>query len=268
MSAAAWLNTAWMAACATEAWAFRRATRRVAATQARLLAGIVRRNRDTDFGRRHRFDLIRTPAEFQRAVPLTTADDYREDVERIAAGAANVLTAEPVRLLEPTSGTTGGEKLVPYTESLRRQFRRAVAAWVFDLFRHRPAVRRGRAYWSISPAGQKRRVTAGGIPVGFDGDAAYLGTVEQWMLRRLLVTPPASVRHADIATFRFATLASLLAAPDLAFVSVWSPTFLTALLEPLDRGRERLIAALPAGRRREVAAVLRSGEPLPAKVRR
>src|SRR2546421_290703 len=161
MSAAAWLNTAWMASCAAEAWAFRRATRRVAATQARLLAAIVRRNRATDFGRRHRFDLIRTPAEFQRAVPLTTADDYPQD------------------------------------------------------------------------------------------DAAYLGTVEQWMLRRLLVTPPASVRHADIDTFRLATLVSLLGAPDLAFVSVWSPTFLTALLEPLDRERERLLAALPAGRRRE-----------------
>ena len=60
-------------------------------------------------------------------MPLTTADDYRDDIERIAAGAANVLTAEPVRLLEPTSGTTGGEKLIPYTASLRRQFQWAVA---------------------------------------------------------------------------------------------------------------------------------------------
>src|SRR6266852_4437688 len=75
----------------------------------------------------------------------------------IAAGEPNVLTRDPVLLLEPTSGSTGGEKLIPYTASLRREFQRAVAAWIGDLFRQRPAVRRGRAYWSLSPVFGPRR---------------------------------------------------------------------------------------------------------------
>ncbi len=96
-----------------------------------------------------------------------------------------VLTGERVLLLEPTSGTTGGEKLIPYTESLRRQFQHAVAVWIADLFRNRPAVRRGRAYWSISPALAPLYHTAGGVPVGFEDDAGYLGTLEQFALRAL-----------------------------------------------------------------------------------
>ena len=58
MTLAAWLNTAWMLKCLPEAQAFRRATRRVSQTQAALLAALLRRNRDTEFGRTHGFSGI------------------------------------------------------------------------------------------------------------------------------------------------------------------------------------------------------------------
>ena len=138
-----------------------------------------------------------------------------------------------MRLLEPTSGSSGGEKWIPYTDGLRRQFQRGIAAWIADLFRHRPVVRRGRAYWSISPALGRPRRTAGGIPIGFDDDAAYLGGVEQWALRRLLVTPTSLAQCDDLEMFRYRTLLHLLAADDLALISIWNPTFLTALLQSL-----------------------------------
>jgi hypothetical protein len=247
MSLAGWLNTAWMLKASAEAWAFRRATRAVAAAQARVLAATLRANAGTDFGRRHGFDRVRTPRDFQERVPLSLAADYATAVGRIAAGEPNVLTAERVELLEPTSGTTGGEKLIPLTAALRRQFQRAVAAWVADLFWHRPAVRRGRAYWSISPALGGARRTAGGIPIGFDDDAAYLGTLERFALDRLLVVPPEVARLPHLETFRYCTLLHLLRARDLALVSVWSPTFLTALLAPLPVWQDRLIADLRGG---------------------
>ena len=206
MSTAWLLNTAWMLSCSREAARFRRATRRVAETQAELLAAVLRANRDTQFGRAHGFGRIRNPRDYQRAVPPSRYEDYEDPIKRIADGAPDVLTREPVTLLEPTSGTTGGEKLIPYTASLRRQFQRAVAAWVADLFRARPAVRRGRAYWSLSPALGPPRRTAGGIPVGFEDDAAYLGALEQVAVRRLLVAPPSLARLTDLDAFRYGTL--------------------------------------------------------------
>src|SRR5207245_7561134 len=97
-------------------------------------------------------------------------------------------------------------KLIPYTATLRRQFQRAVAAWVHDLFRRRPAVRNGRAYWSISPAFGPPRRTAGGLPIGFDDDAAYLGTLERWAVRRVLAVPAEVALLADLETLRYSTL--------------------------------------------------------------
>ena len=219
-----------MLKCSGEAAFFARACRRARQTQAELLHQMLHENRDTWFGRRHDFATIDSPQAFQQRVPPATFDDFAPLVERIAAGEANVLTREPVLLLEPTSGTSGVEKLIPYTAGLRRQFQRGIAAWIADLFYHRPAVRAGRAYWSISPPFGPRRRSAGGLPIGFDEDAAYLGRLEQVALRKLLVAPDDLSRQSNMPAFRLATLRCLLAAEDLALISVWSPTFLTALI--------------------------------------
>jgi hypothetical protein len=108
MNPARWLNSAWMLRCWGEARAFRRATGCVAATQAEVLATILRRNRDTDFGRTHRFSRLDGPHAYQASVPLSRYDDYAEAIRRIGEGDRDVLTRDPVELLEPTSGSTGG----------------------------------------------------------------------------------------------------------------------------------------------------------------
>jgi hypothetical protein len=281
------LNAAWMLKCGLEAAAFARATRRLADTQAGLLRATLRANRDTAFGAAHGFASLTGPRAYQQRVPLATYQDFAPWVERIARGEENVLTREPVRLLEPTSGTTAGEKLIPYTPGLRRQFQRGVAAWIADLYSGRAAVRRGRAYWSISPALGPPRRSPGGLPVGFDDDSAYLGGLERLALKHLLVVPPAVTRLPDLTAFRYCAVLFLLAAADLALISVWNPTFLTALLAPLPEWQDRLCSDLARGtlhppgvpapetlrevraglrpdprRARRLAAIFRSGAPL------
>lgn len=125
---ARWLNAAWKWKCTGEAAAYRRACGRVAETQSELLLSILAANRDTAFGRAHGFDRIQNVTEFQQRLPLTTYEDYEHEIARIAAGEPNVLTREPVLRLVPTSGSTSGEKLIPYTRSLAAQFQRGIAA--------------------------------------------------------------------------------------------------------------------------------------------
>ena len=104
----------------------------------------------------------------------------------------------------------------------------------------RPAVRRGRAYWSVSPSFGPPRRTAAGIPVGFDDDTAYLGRWERLVAGRLLAVPPSVVTLPDLTAFRYLTLLHLVRTWDLTLISVWSPTFLTALLARLEEWQERL----------------------------
>jgi hypothetical protein len=109
--------------------------------------------------------------------------------------------------------------------------------------------------------------------VGFEADSDYLGFFGRRVYGRVTAVPHAAAAGTDPAAFRRRTAVSLLAARDLAMISVWSPTFLTLLLEEAERHRESVLAALAAsgvrGTRRaaEVAAALDARGPGPRWVR-
>ena len=239
-------NAAWALASRPAATAFHRALADPERAQTALLLATLRANADTVYGRAHGFGRIQSLRQFQDAVPVVGWDEVAPYVDRIASGEANVLTAEPVRLLEPTGGSSGGTKWIPYTRTLQTQIRAAVAPWIADLFRSVPASAHGPAYWSVSPAIAQER-TAGGLPVGFEDDGAYLSPLHRTLARATLAVPGALRHVADPEAFRYATLRHLVARRDLALVSVWNPTFLTLLLRPLRTWADRLARDLDRG---------------------
>jgi hypothetical protein len=186
--------------------------------------------------------------KFREQVPLTDYPIYDAAIDQITSNGTSPLTTQPVDLLEPTSGTSAGEKLIPYTRALRAEFRRAVAVWIDDLFTRRPRVMRGRAYWSVSPPLSHRRRTPSGIPIGFDDDTAYLGFWSRGIVKRLLAVPPQVAQMTGADAWKYATLWYLLLAEDLTLVSVWSPTFVTELTRSLtDTWRASLARDLSDG---------------------
>lgn len=233
--------------------------RDLAVTQRALLAGLLRRNASTRYGRDHGFALIAGPDDFRRAVPLSRWDDYADDVGRIAAGEPGVLTTERVRLLEPSSGSTAAVKLIPYTASLKAEYQRGLLPWLHDLYTTHPGLRRGRSYWSVTPPAT-RPAPESVVPVGFDSDAAYFGPLGRRLVSTVFAVPASVAATTDMDAFLDATCVHLLAADDLALVSVWNPTLFTILL---DRMRERADALLPrlgARRRRAVAGAVRADD--------
>jgi hypothetical protein len=252
-------NTLWFLSCLPQGMAWRRSASRVARTQEQLLLRLLRCNALTEYGQRYGFCTIRTIAEYQARVPLTAYEDYAPSLAAISAGRANVLTREPVLLLEPTSGSTAATKLIPYTVALKREFQRAVAAWLGDLYWHEPRLLRGPAYWSISPVTQRATFTEGGIPIGFADDSEYLSGWQRRLAQAVLAVPAAVRLIEDIESFRYVTLLFLLRSRALALISVWNPTFLTLLAARLREWEPVLIADLAQG-------TLTPPRPLPAEV--
>ncbi len=212
-----------------------------------MLHGYLRSNARTSFGAKHRFETIRSPREYQERVPLSTFEDYGEAIERIAAGDQGVLTSSPVRLFEPTSGSTHGAKWIPYTPRLQREIRCAVAPWIVDLARSRVGLLGGPSYWSISPETDLAAAGGSRIPVGFRADSAYLGGWFEHLADRTLVRCSDLRGTTDIEEFRQRTLLRLLAARDLRLISVWHPTFLTLLLDALVASWRGLLTAMRQG---------------------
>lgn len=240
-------NTLWYLSNLPESVAFRLARRSVADTQAKLLLYLLRNNAQTDFGRRYDFASIRSAAEYQDRVPLSTYDDYHEAIAAIGAGQSQVLTQESVLLLEPTGGSTAATKHIPYTAALKAEFQRAIAPWMVNLFSHIPRLFGGQAYWSVTPVTRRNQRTAGGIPIGFEEDSEYFGGWQRYLIQAVLAVPPLVRLIDDMETFRYVTLLFLLRSQSLAFISVWNPTFLTLLVNRLPDWWPQLAADIAAG---------------------
>ncbi len=240
-------NSLWWMSLLNDALAFQSAQRDVAGTQRRLFTQLIQRNADTEFGRQWNFDAIRSIDDYRDNVPLSDYEDYQPYIHRILKGAQRVLTSDPVVILEPTGGSTGATKLIPYTESLRREFRRAIAPWVVGAFTQWPRLALGQAYWAVSPVARPSHPVQSGIPIGFEDDSEYLGYVGRRLIRAALAVPSTVRNIQDIDSFRYVTLLFLLRSRNLSLISVWHPTFLTLMFKPLAQWRDQLANDIAAG---------------------
>jgi hypothetical protein len=213
-------------------------------SQAALLRKILADNAGSAFGRNHRFDDIDTVERFRAQVPVRDYEGLRPFIERVAAGQAGVLTSAPVIAFEETGGSTSGRKLVPYTQASLAAFRAAVLPWLADLADERPGTFAGRAYVALSPVARDASATAGGIPIGLPSEGAYLGADLAYAFAAVLAVPVEVAKLHDVDHWRFLTLRHLLAAADLTFISVWSPTFLIGLVEALPALAEPLLRSI------------------------
>jgi hypothetical protein len=256
-------NSLWLAGCASDALRFRRATTRVVDEQDALLGRLLRLNANTEFGRRHGFSAIPSVSEYQRRVPVRSYHELQPWIDRVAGGVGNVLTREPVRLFEPTSGSTGSttaNKLVPYTATLQREFQRGIRPWIADLFRHDPALMAGPSYWSITPAGPSRR-TSSGIPIGFEDDSCYVGGWQRRLVQAVMAAP-STLRHlSDMERFQYLTLLSLVRCSSLRLISVWNPTFLSVLVGRLPDWSDAIARDLQSGRRAQMQKAMKAATP-------
>lgn len=249
----------WIALNAPGYARFRSALSSPEAVQRNLLLRYLRDNANTAFGRAHHFSGIRNPEEYQSRVPLSTWEDVAPWVDRIAAREPAVLTRSPIRTLEPTSGSSSAAKRIPYTAVMQSEIRRAVAPWIFDLYKDRPRVALGCAYWSITPVAVGVDETSA-VRIGFEEDAEYLGGFWRRLVDSTLAVP-GTVRHIrDVDSFRYVTLLFLLRRSDLCLISVWHPSFLTLLMGALPEFWDRLIADIERG-------TLNPPSPLPRAIR-
>jgi hypothetical protein len=150
--------------------------------------------------------------------------------------------------LEPTSGTSSRAKLIPFTENLQNEFSAAVAPWLYAMANEFPSISKGTAYWSLSPAGTSdRRVSRGGVPIGFPNDSEYLENGLGRALSAGFAVPPSVGQLNDTELWRLATAAFLLKDKRLSLVSVWNPSFLSVLFDFISGNLPRLLDCLRRG---------------------
>ena len=193
------------------------------------LLQLLKKNASAVYGKRYGFSSITCYEDFSEKVPLTKYEDYEEYIDGIANGAESVLTAEKVLLFEPTSGSSGGKKLIPYTATLKAEFQRGIKPWLYDIYSNVRGVKSGKSYWSITPVTAGKTKTKAGVPIGFEEDSAYFGRLEQALVNRVFAVDGSVKFPESMDAFWKETARQLLKCKSLTLISVWNPTFLTIL---------------------------------------
>ncbi|WP_273746425.1 GH3 family domain-containing protein [Morganella morganii] len=213
--------------------------------QFRWLSACLADNAACEYGRQYHFSSVKSVADYQQNVPLTTYSELSPFITRMTDGEENLLCSAPVPAFELTGGSHSGGKLIPYTAAGLTDFRLAVTGWLHNVIR-RFSLTSGHVYWALSPAVTRTTKTPCGIPVG-GGDALYLGADNLAAFSELSAVPLTLSQVEDAADWQLLTLIYLLQCPGLRLISVWSPVFLFPLLTALDSRQEAISALLRDG---------------------
>ncbi|WP_396597674.1 GH3 auxin-responsive promoter family protein [Dokdonia sp. R86516] len=85
-------------------------------TQHKVFEGLIDAAQYTTFGNDHRFDTIKSHADFVKQVPIRDYEDLRYYVDKMVAGEPDILWPGKPLYFAKTSGTTSGVKYIPLTK--------------------------------------------------------------------------------------------------------------------------------------------------------
>jgi hypothetical protein len=219
-------------------------------TQHQKLFSILKSNIGTQFETEHDFNSIKTVDDYRKKIPIHEYNDYAIYIERIQSGEPHILTNESVCCFEPTSGSTGYYKLIPYTQSLYQEFQNGIAPWLYDIYQHNN-IASGQFYWSMTPAIKNIFSVKSMIPIGIENDFNYFSNLQKECLSKLSAVPFEKTTLNDINTFKKQTLLNLLLADDLSFISIWNPSFFSTLLDHFFNYSEEILSSLNDFHRRD-----------------
>jgi hypothetical protein len=219
------------------------ATRDPLEAQLQKLLQIVRRNRDTVFGRAHDFGAIRTVADYQQRVPIQTYDDLGPLIERVKRGEKRILTADDPLMFAVTSGTTGKAKYVPVTPSYLDEYIHGMQIHNYFILEDYPQIGEGK-FLTPTSSDIEGHVECG-LPYG-----AISGLVTQRqpeVIRRYFALPYELSRVKDAEAKHYLTL-RLALEQKITISLLPNPSSLVQLAEKLDAYRDDLIADVERGR--------------------
>jgi GH3 auxin-responsive promoter len=226
---------------------FMRDLRRPQEAQRGLLRKLISSLSDTEYGRSHKIRSDGDYDSFAAKLPIVTYGELSAWIDRQQNTERKVLASEPVLFYEKTSGSSGAEKFIPYTRSLKASFNRMFLIWISDLLTNGPQFRTGKVYMSVSPAFRRNQATARGVRIGLDDDTEYLNRWVGRILKPFLAAPPAVARIQDPDSFKLALATLLVAEAGLEAISIWNPSMLEVILRYIEQRRDLIVSSLKRG---------------------
>lgn len=111
---------------------FETITKNAPETNKQLIIDLVRRNANTEYGKKYSFDQIHTVEDYKEKVPFSTYDDYAVYINRmIKNNEEGLITNDPIVHYALTSGSVDNPKKIPVSEDTVKQYREYMTQFSF-----------------------------------------------------------------------------------------------------------------------------------------
>lgn len=222
---------------------FIRATMNPGATQEALLDRMVRKGRETRFGKEHDYAEINSYSDFIQRVPVQDYESLRPYIEAQEDGENGALTVESPVMFAVTSGTTGEPKYIPVLVSTLQHYKEGQQLFSLMLYRFCPEAFEGKTFAVASPAVEGSRPS--GVPYGSVSGHLYASMPR--IVRASYVIPPEVNAIADHALKYRVMLRLALAEPNITNFVGANPSSFMQLLSVLNQNRREFIESLEFG---------------------
>ena len=239
--------------------AFLAAHDRTAEVQERVLADLLRRHAETDFGRDHGFAAIGSYEDFVRAVPVGTYDTLRPYLHRVLHGRTVALLPgdEDVLMFSRTSGTTGEPKHIPVTGRFLAEMRRGWNIFGAKVLTDHPD---GWLRPILTITSSMHETTSpSGLPCG--AISGLLAASQMRIVRKMYAVPRQAAEISDAAA-RYYTILRCAVGRNVGVITTANPSSTIKVIETGQAHAERLIRDVADGTLRppgEVAPELLRG---------
>lgn len=222
---------------------FERATLDPLGTQQRKLMEILRRNRDTRYGKRYGFAAINNLDEYRRAVPVITYEEIKDWMTEVTRGEKNVFTAEDPVMFAKTSGTAGDAKYIPVTPTCQgRDHSDQMRTWFYHAIRDHKGIFAGKALSLVSPAVEGHAPS--GVPFGSTSGHIYKNM--PGVIRGTYAVPYEVFEIEDYET-KYYVLMRLGLQMNVTLAATANPSSIIKLCEMADNNSENLLRDLRDG---------------------
>jgi len=154
-------------------------------SQKKILKKIIKRNKNTEYGKKYSFSKIKTIEDFQKQVPIIKYNDISEDIEEIKKGKQNIFTRDKVVYFASTSGTTSKIKLIPVTKQRIKNYNKEFALWAVYVLKDYVKIANGKTLYFAGPYFEGK--TKGKIPYG--SISGYLPFKSPWYVKKKISNP-------------------------------------------------------------------------------
>ena len=201
----------------------------------KLLMKLLKKSRDTEFGKKYNFADIKNAEDYQKKVPFSVYEDYKEYIDEMAeTGRQGIITAEKVEFFAKTSGTTGVMKSI-----------KNVAIFIY--FINREMKKRGYLYGKgLNMVEIESSVTKGGIPEGII--SAYTIEKNQFLMPAITCIPNEALKCSEESDMKYIKAFYALKEKDLTYFAAVFNSNITDLIQYIIENYDILCDDIQSGR--------------------